>query len=208
VASDLGMVSSDSSMSDGRRSTILFLTCAIAVLTLGVVVRTAGLLQSNAIASESNEINLQMEILRNRLGKIKQADTDLDDVKWSRIQNDLRTSDPELLSKTQIVWQRFDPAARVRLLPGLDGQPGTIDFDDNANGVTDDAGELGATYSDDLCVVEAPQSTPSKIKPSVVLQRGAYIAAEQISTKQFLHSDRVLILYQGKDDSWSLVLDW
>ena len=195
-------------MSDGRRSTKLLLTCAITVLTLGVLIRTAGLLQSNAIAAESNEINLQMESLRSRLCKIKQADTDLDDMIWSRIQNSLRTSDPELLSKTQIVWQRFDPAARVRLLPGLDGQPGTINFDDNANGVTDDAGELGATYSDDLCVVEASQSPPCEIKPSIVLQRGAYIPAKLISTKQFLHSDRVLILCQGKDESWSFVLDW
>ena len=83
-----------------------------------------------------------------------------------------------------------------------------LDYDTDGDGVTDDAGELGATYSDDLCVVEASQSPPCEIKPSIVLQRGAYIPAKLISTKQFLHSDRVLILCQGKDESWSFVLDW
>lgn len=80
-----------------------------------------------------------------------------------------------LANVTEVEWQRFDPKARVRLLPGKDLAPGGKEIDDNANGVVDDAGELGATHSDDICVVEASSDPASDIKPSVVLQRGAYV---------------------------------
>jgi hypothetical protein len=144
-----------------------------------------------------------MENLRNSLQNIlrntEQPDTDLDDAKWSQMQDEFKLvyqDQPDLLGKTQFTGQQFDPSARVRLLPGLDGQPGTADFDDNVNGVIDDAGELGATFSDDLCVVEASQAPANPIEPSIVLQHGAYVAADRRFTQPTRHPDRILVLYQ------------
>ncbi len=201
MASDLGM-------SNAMRFKTLFVMLAICALTLGVVARTAGLLKSNAIAAESKAIDSEMGSLRDKLRLNQQRDAVLDDVTWGRIQNDLPSLNPELLSRTQFIRHQFDPAARVRLLPGLDCQPGTADVDDNANGMIDDPGELGATFSDDQCIVEASRSAPSKIVPSIVLQRGAYVAADQIFRQQVFHPDRILILHQGVDRSWSFVFDW
>ncbi len=191
-----------------------FLMCTIGVLILGIAIRSASLLQSHAIAVESNAIGSQMESLRNSLQNslmnIEQPATGLDDAGQPQIRDKLKRvyqEQPDLLSKTQLMVQHFDPSARVRLLPGLDGQPGTADFDDNVNGVIDDAGELGATFSDDLCVVETSQEPASQIEPSIVLQRGAYVTAEKRFTQPTRYHDRILVLHQGQNDSWSFVLD-
>lgn len=191
-----------------------FLIGTIGVLMLGIAIRSTSLLQSHTIAIESNAIGSQMESLRNSLqsslANIEQPATDLDDAGRPQIQDDLKLvfqDQPDQLSKTQLIVQHFDPSARVRLLPGLDGQPGTADFDDNVNGVIDDASELGATFSDDLCVVEASQEPASQIKPSMVLQRGAYVATQARITQPAGHPDRILVLFEGLDNSWSFVLD-
>jgi len=214
VASDFAATVNDSSMNQGNQTAKLFLIGTISALMLGIVVRSASLLQSHAIAAESNAVGSEMENLRNSLQNIlrntEQPDTDLDDAKWSQMQDEFKLvyqDQPDLLGKTQFTGQQFDPSARVRLLPGLDGQPGTADFDDNVNGVIDDAGELGATFSDDLCVVEASQAPANPIEPSIVLQHGAYVAADRRFTQPTRHPDRILVLYQTRDDSWSFVLD-
>ena len=188
--------------------------CTIGVLMLGIAIRSASLLQSHAIAFESNAIGSQMESVRtslqNSLMNIEQPATDVGDAGRPQIRDELKRvyqEQPDLLSKTQLMVQHFDPSARVRLLPGLDGQPGTADFDDNVNGVIDDAGELGATFSDDLCVVETSQEPASQIEPSIVLQRGAYVTAEKRFTQPTRYHDRILVLHQGQNDSWSFVLD-
>lgn len=93
----------------------------------------------------------------------------------SSAESDGQLAEKGQLDRRRVQWQRFDAHARVRLLPGPDGYPGRAKIDDNANGVVDDAGELGATHSDDICVVESSSDPPSEIKPSVVLQRGAYV---------------------------------
>ena len=208
MASDAGMNAVDPVMNKETRSTKFFLVCAVFALILGIFIRTTGLQKANRIASDSKVVESQMEKLRNQLGDMKQAGEDLDGATWARIQSDLRSLNPEIFSHHQLIWQKFDPAARVRLLPGLDQQPGTIDVDDNVNGVIDDASELGATFSDALCIVEAAVSAPSNIKPSLVLQRGGYIDAKQVMTNQTRYADRILIQHQSRDDSWSLVLDW
>jgi len=201
-------VASDSGMNKEEHSTKFFLACAVFALTLGIFVRTISLQHSNRIAADSRRIESQMENLRNRLVDIKRSGSDLNDATWTQIQRDLHALNPEFLNHHHLVWQQFDPAARVRLLPGLDKHPGTIDVDDNANGVVDDAGELGATFSDDLCIVEAAESAPSNIKPSLVLQRGGYINAKQVTTDQTRYADRILVQHQNREDAWSLVLDW
>ncbi len=48
--------------------------------------------------------------------------------------------------------QVFDPDAEAILWVGRDGQPGDAGFDDNGDGKSDDAGELGAVHSDDELV--------------------------------------------------------
>ena len=207
MASDAGMNAVDPVMNKETRSTKYFLVCAVFALILGIFIRTTGLQKANRIASDSKVVESQMEKLRNQLGDMKQAGEDLDRATWARIQSDLRSLNPELFSHHQLIWQKFDPAARVRLLPGLDQQPGTIDVDDNANGVVDDASELGATFSDDLCVVETSQEPASQIEPSIVLQRGAYVTAEKRFTQPTRYHDRILVLHQGQNDSWSFVLD-
>ena len=202
-------------MNHGNQTAKLFLIGTISALMLGILIRTVSLLQSHAIATEANASGSQMAELRHRLQSSFRntglPDTDLDDSKWSEIQDELNLAyqdQPGLPGSTQFIQQHFDPSARVRLLPGLDGQPGTAEFDDNVNGVIDDAGELGATFSDDLCVVEASQESASQIEPSIVLQRGAYTAADQnLSQPTTRHPDRILVLYQGQDDAWSFVLD-
>ncbi len=215
MANDLAKTANDFSMNQGNQTAKPFLMCTIGLLMLGIVVRSTSLLQSHAIATDSNKVGLQMENLRNKLQSslrpTEQPDTDMDDARWLQIQDDLKLGyqdQPDLLGRTRFIEQHFDPSARVRLLPGLDGQPGTAEFDDNVNGVIDDAGELGATFSDDLCVVEASQESASQIEPSIVLQRGAYTAADQnLSQPTTRHPDRILVLYQGQDDAWSFVLD-
>ena len=101
-------------------------------------------------------------------------------------------SDGQVTTPTNVMevqWQRFDPQARVRLLPGPDQFPGGANVDDNANGVVDDAGELGATHSDDVCIVEASNDEPLTIQPSVVLQRGAFIPAPLNDVRQLLSQE-------------------
>ena len=86
-----------------------------------------GLLQSHAIATESNAVGLQMKNLQsNRLGKTKQADTELDEVKWSRIQNDLRANHPERLSSTHNSYGSVSIPLLVSVcFPAWMGKPGT-----------------------------------------------------------------------------------
>ena len=201
-------------MNNGNQTAKRFLIGTIGTLMLGILIRSASLLKSHAIATRSNAVGSQMENLRNNLqaslNYIVQPDTDLDDAKWLQVQDELKLvyqDQTDLFDRTQFNGQQFDPSARVRLLPGLDGQPGTAEFDDNFNGVIDDAGELGATFSDDLCIVEASQEPASQLEPSIVLQRGAYVAADKSPSQKPGYRDRMVVLYQGQDDSWSFVLD-
>ncbi len=80
-------------------------------------------------------------------------------------------------------------------------------MDDNDNGVIDDAGELGATFSDDVCVVEASHAPAHPTDPGIVLQRGAYVDTHECFTQTTRYPNRLLVLYQGQDKPWSFVLD-
>jgi hypothetical protein len=199
-------------MTNEKRRTTLFTIVAICALMFAVTYRTSGLYQANAIAADSRVLQTRISTvqadLRDRLTVAARDGSEIDQVAWDRIQREIIALHPQFLANTQFQWQRFDPAARVRLLPGADGQPGTIDFDDNANGVIDDPGELGATYSDDQCIIEASESAPSEIKPSVVLQLGAYVPVSQMTSKHPEHPDRLLVQHQGGEDAWSFVFEW
>lgn len=190
------------------RSSRYLLTCIACVMLLGLSIRTAGLWQANKLAVESRMIDSQMQEMRRCIQQVKQSESHLNANTWRQIQAELVQLHPDFSSQYELTWQKFDPAARVRLLPGPDQQPGTIDLDDNANGVIDDAGELGATFSDDQCIVEAAGSQPSSPKPSLVLQRGTYVDRADVNTQQSQHADRILITRGGVTNSWSFVVDW
>jgi len=71
--------------------------------------------------------------------------------------------------------ERWDEQAPIWITPGRDGQPGWQGWDDNGDGRVDDAGELGAAWSDDLCVVTANQ--PDVGGPVRMIDRGAFVPA-------------------------------
>jgi len=196
-------------------STLVLLT-GTGVLVIGLMIRFQSLRASAAILSESQAISLEMEEVQNCVQTVPWAEALKDQRRPEKfIQLQLKSKlkpqntqqfdspDPSAITVTA---QHFDSAARVRLLPGLDGQPGTADFDDNANGVIDDAGELGATFSDDLCVVEASQAPSNPSQPSIVLHRGAYVGTHQRVNQPAHYPDRLLVVYEGHDKSWSYIV--
>ena len=74
----------------------------------------------------------------------------------------------------------FDPDAAVLLVPGPDGRPGKIGVDDDADGVVDNSSELGAMYSDDLCLSPADDGYWSAIEDPAhrVVSRGAFVSVD------------------------------
>jgi len=197
-------------MTNEKRLATLFTIVAIATLVLAVAYRAIGLSQANTLAENSRALQIRISALqadlRDRL-TVPAGESEMDQVAWDRIQQDILSLHPPLASRTRFQWQRFDPDARVRLLPGADGQPGTIDVDDNANGVIDDPGELGATYSDDQCMVEASESAPSAITPSAVLQLGAFVPMNQMAWQPGEHPVRLLGQHQDASDTWSFLFE-
>ena len=71
----------------------------------------------------------------------------------------------------------FDPAAEVLLAPGGDLRPGQAEVDDDADGVVDNSSELGAMYSDDVCLTPTDHgySLARTNEACKVISRGAYI---------------------------------
>ena len=71
----------------------------------------------------------------------------------------------------------FDPAAEVLLAPGGDLRPGQAEVDDDADGVVDNSSELGAMYSDDLCLTPTDEgySLARTNEDYKVISRNAYI---------------------------------
>ena len=155
-------------------STLVLLT-GTGVLVIGLMIRFQSLRASAAILSESQAISLEMQEVQNCVQTVPWAEALKDQRRPEKfIQLQLKSKlkpqntqqfdslDPSAITVTA---QHFDSAARVRLLPGLDGQPGTADFDDNANGVIDDAGELGATFHP----THPSQASCCIVEPTLVL---------------------------------------
>lgn len=71
---------------------------------------------------------------------------------------------------------RFDADALVVIRPGPDNAPGILGIDDGGNGTTDEPGELGATGSDDECLVLFGAETQEAAKDpmTLILQKGAF----------------------------------
>lgn len=59
---------------------------------------------------------------------------------------------PSLANLTLVATENFevDAQAAAILTPGPDRAPGQLGWDDDANGIIDDDGELGAVHSDDV----------------------------------------------------------
>ncbi|MEM6980130.1 MAG: hypothetical protein AAF539_10740 [Planctomycetota bacterium] len=73
-----------------------------------------------------------------------------------------------------VTVERFDPEAAVWIVAGQDGAPGYRGWDDDRDGVVDNASELGAAWSDDYCVTALP-TTLDFNQPRRVVFRGAYV---------------------------------
>ncbi len=126
------------------------------------------------------------------------------------VQDALRSGDFALArahpSVDSIALERFDHDAVVILLPGPDGQPGVANTDDNGNAIVDDRTELGATLSDDICVVRSLETLDRQTSlTGLILQRGAFLGAD---SAQITPSDRVRAVVKGRsgDDRWSFLV--
>jgi len=105
------------------------------------------------------------------------------------------------LGVTRIEYQRFDPHALLVATPGADRRPGRAGADDNFNGRIDDRAELGATYSDDLCLVVSADALAELPADSVmILQRGAYAATNAHDWQ------RAVVVGSKEGRPWSMVV--
>lgn len=116
--------------------------------------------------------------------------------------------DPKLveLGVTRIEVQRFDPNALVMIRAGVDGQPGVAGVDDNGDALVDNRSELGATRSDDVCVVVAADDRPQPDEPVLVLQRGAFVPADDSEADDQGVRQRGVVIGQSGDDRWSFLV--
>ena len=80
----------------------------------------------------------------------------------------------------------LDPSATVLLCGGLDARPGKADVDDDADGVVDNASELGAMYSDDVCLAPTDHGYTYALQSEAckVISRGAYVAENAKKTRK------------------------
>ena len=116
--------------------------------------------------------------------------------------------DPGLveLGVDRIEVERFDPQALGVIRPGADGVPGAGGIDDNGDGIVDNRIELGATRSDDQCVVVPPGDHVATTQPRLVLQRGAF--APEIPALRSDHHPRRRAIVIGKSgkEAWSFLV--
>ena len=119
--------------------------------------------------------------------------------------------DPQLveLGVQRIVVQRFDPTALVMIRAGADGQPGVAGVDDNGDGIVDNRSELGATRSDDECVVIAGEERIPSGEPTLVLQQGAFVPANDASPPpDSQRPARAVVSGKSGQNSWSFLVDF
>lgn len=115
--------------------------------------------------------------------------------------------DPKLatLGVTRIEFQSFDPQALVVIRPGADGQPGVAGVDDNGDALVDNRLELGATRSDDQCVVISPDDNVAENEMMLVLQRGAYVLSNTSNGSG--HRPRAVVFGESIDSPWSFIVE-
>jgi hypothetical protein len=121
---------------------------------------------------------------------------------------------PNRICKDQCeITQQFDPDALVVVKCGPDGAPGVAGRDDDANGIVDDASELGASRSDDVCEA-IPSSDDSSealnpTQPRLVLQHGAFVDASQEDLRRLPNQPpREIVVVESEDgQQWTYVRD-
>ena len=101
---------------------------------------------------------------------------------------------------------RFDPDAIIYLAPGVDGQPGQADKDDDLNGVADNVGEMGAVGSDDKCL--APWSdnyaNVSTIEKAVPINNGAFVVVPDADESDA--NERFIVYANVADNQWAWMI--
>lgn len=122
--------------------------------------------------------------------------------------------DPQLraLGVDRVEIQQFDPKALVVIRGGADGQPGVAGVDDNGDGLIDNRSELGATRSDDECVV-VPSARDASVgieeaeqEVTLVLQRGAFVPVTDPAELRTTKSRRAAVFGQSGGRPWSFVV--
>jgi len=108
--------------------------------------------------------------------------------------------------------EQFDPTAVVYLQPGPDGQPGVAGVDDNGDAQIDNRVELGATGSDDVCLVAAADNPGLNHPNTLILQRGAFLPKPGDPGKtpdrdQASGEQRVIVTGQTNQDAWSFLIE-
>jgi hypothetical protein len=107
--------------------------------------------------------------------------------------------------------QVFDSAAAVVMLAGEDQAPGVASVDDDGSGIVDDRSELGASRSDDLCVVLSAEELLALAPdlPRLILQRGAFRSVESKPTAKLPPTTKVRTIVYGRSNEspWSYVKD-
>lgn len=93
--------------------------------------------------------------------------------------------------------EHWDSGASVWLIAGDDLAPGWKGWDDNVDGAIDDAGELGASWSDDRCVTD-PDEVPQPVQATTsrVMGVGAYRPAVEGSSDQRI---RINVVYSAPE---------
>lgn len=94
-----------------------------------------------------------------------------------------------------VSYQVFDETAAVVIVAGADGAPGVLGVDDDGNGEVDDRFELGASRSDDVCIVltadQLAQRSASEL--TLVLQYGAYVPASEDAVQKSASPSRKIV---------------
>lgn len=108
---------------------------------------------------------------------------------------------------TGITFERFDSTAWVVIRAGPDRQPGAAGVDDNADGVVDNQSELGATGSDDVCLVQsADDSLQDTDEPLLLLQKGAFVPATATELRDHPGQYRAVVTGRTGNDNWSILV--
>lgn len=109
------------------------------------------------------------------------------------------------LGVSRIEIQLYDQDAVVLIRAGVDGQPGVAGVDDNGDGIVDNRAELGATRSDDICVVAAADQDFAE-EPALILERGAMVPDVRPQRIESNDRRRANVIGQTGQDRWSFVV--
>ena len=120
------------------------------------------------------------------------------------VSQDAPIAPPTNASNRTVLYEQFDPDAAVVVVAGEDGAAGIVGVDDDGNGLIDDRGDLGATRSDDQCLVVSPGQLDELDQSSrlfAVLQKGAYVPVSRKHIDQSTQPARAIVVVPSPGSS-------